>query len=290
MTAFLDFLNTFAIWIYIAGVIGVLFGIKMLFDARRAARTTLFTLEQEQASDRAFRAVLVMVAFTIVIAGVASVNQFVSPALPTPSPLIEPTQPSYTPPVILDTATPQPSSTPLPPTQPPQATLAPTKPQPSPAVTVAQTQPPQPTAAATQPPPPTAVPPTAALIYPQPPLDTPPDGDSIGSARLIIFGWGVDQYDNQVIPTSLPADQWYRVSIEFADKTTNQPRALVECFHESRIDTRTWGDVLDTRGNVADAAYSWYVQAVRAPDHGTCQSGSGSPLSPRSPVFKFTLR
>ena len=62
----------------------MLFGIKMLLDARRAARTTLFTLEQEQASERAFRAVLVMAVATVFIAAVAGINNFVAPAIPPP--------------------------------------------------------------------------------------------------------------------------------------------------------------------------------------------------------------
>src|SRR4026207_93859 len=98
MTAFLELLNTYAIFFYIAGVLAVLFGIKMLFDARRASRTTLFTLEQEQASDRAFRALLVMLGATLFIGGVAGINAFVAPALPTPEPdQVEPTAIAFTP-------------------------------------------------------------------------------------------------------------------------------------------------------------------------------------------------
>ena len=117
MTAFLELLNTYAIFFYIAGVIAVLFGIKMLFDARRAARTTLFTLEQEQASDRAFRAVLVMLGATLFIAAVAGVNAFVAPIVPAEDPdIIEPTVVPFTPPVRLPTATSQPTLTLPPPT------------------------------------------------------------------------------------------------------------------------------------------------------------------------------
>lgn len=288
MTAFLDFLNTFAIWIYIAGVIGVLFGIKMLFDARRAARTTLFTLEQEQASDRAFRAVLVMLAFTIIIAGVASVNQFLTPALPTPSPLIEPTEPSYTPPVILNTETPQPSPTTAPPTRPLQPTSAPTQP-PPPATTAAPTQPPARTAAPTEPPPqPTAVPPTAALVYPQLTLNSPPDGDTI-SAGNVRLRWGSNKNGDLEAPPTLPPDRWYRVAISYTSNSRNQAVTLVYCTHDNGMDRRTGLDIGETRGDSPDGIYKWTVLIVQSSSQQACVTGDFAALSPASATSMFHL-
>ena len=79
MSAFLDLLSAYAIWIYIVGVVGILLGIKMLVDSRRLSRATMFTLEQEQAGDQAFRAIVVMVLSALLIGGVSMVNAFIGP-------------------------------------------------------------------------------------------------------------------------------------------------------------------------------------------------------------------
>jgi hypothetical protein len=289
MTAFLELLNTYAIFFYIAGVVAVLFGIKMLLDARRASRTTLFTLEQEQASDRAFRAVLVMLGATLFIGGVAGINAFVAPALPTPTPdSVEPTAIPFTPPVVLRTVTSQPTLT-LPPPTPGAATVAPTRGAVVPTSPVAPTQPvatPPPTAPVA---PPTAVPTTSALIYPSPPLNTPPDGDSIGSNR-IRFSWGFNPASEKMdVPELLPQDQFYRLVITFTDKTKNAPAALVLCTHETSADQRTGINVSDYRNEAVDNLFRWSVVAVSASSQEACLAGDVAPLSPPSATFSFVL-
>lgn len=287
MTAFLSFLDSFAIWIYLLGVVGILFGIKMLFDARRAARTTLFTLEQEQASDRAFRAVLVMGGFTLLIAAVAGINAFVGPNVAVePTDIFEPTTAPYTPPVILPTATLQPTQTSLPPT------VAPTA---RPTEGVPPTQPPQPTltqsaAQATESaqPPPTVPPPTPEFIYLAPALNVPPNGDSIGSNK-VRFSWGVDQFGNLAVPANLPPDQFYRLVITFTDKDKNAQARIILCSHENSVDQRTGVNVDDYRTQAVDAQFQWNVTIVQAPSAQACQAGDFSPLSPTSPTFTFKL-
>ena len=81
-------------------------------------RTTLFTLEQEQASDRAFVPYLVMGGATLFIGAVAGINAFVAPAIPKEPTQVadQPTAIPFTPPVIIRTATPQPTLTLAPPT------------------------------------------------------------------------------------------------------------------------------------------------------------------------------
>lgn len=287
MTAFLELLQGYAIFIYIAGVLAVLFGIKMLFDARRAGRTTLFTLEQEQASDRAFRAVLVMLIATIIIGAVAGVNAFVAPAVPTPEPdQVQPTAIPFTPPVILDTATPRPTLTLAPPTA-PVSTVTPTPPAVPPTTNASQ-----PTVAPAQTVPvaqPTAPPPTtSALIYLAPPLNVPPNGDSIGSDK-VRFSWGKDEFDNDALPVLLPQDQFYRLVITFTDKTKNAPAALVLCTHESSVDQRTGVNVADYRNEAVDNLFQWHVTAVSSASQAACEAGEFSPLSPQSAVFSFKL-
>jgi len=284
MTAFLSFLDTFAIWIYLLGVVGILFGIKMLFDARRAGRTTLFTLEQEQASDRAFRAVLVMGSFTLLIAAVAGVNAFVSPNVPTQAPdILTPTVPPYTPPLIFPTATRIPTQTSLPPTAAP--TVKPTAPVTSTLAAVI-TAAPQPTAPVE---PPTAVPPpTSALIYLAPALNVPPNGDSIGSNK-VRFSWGVDQFGNLAVPAVLPPDQFYRLAISFTDKDKYAAARIVLCTHENSVDQRTGVNVSDYRTQAVDSQFTWNVTIVRAASQAACEAGEFSPLSPPSATFSFIL-
>lgn len=286
MTAFLELLQGYAIFIYIAGVLAVLFGIKMLFDARRAGRTTLFTLEQEQASDRAFRAVLVMLIATLVIGAVAGINAFVAPAVPTPEPdQVQPTAIPFTPPVILPSATPRPTLTLAPPTAAP--TARPT--QGGPTATPAAPQPTAEPVVTTPVEPPTAVPPpTSVLIYQAPTLNVPPNGDSIGSDK-VRFSWGVDEFGNLAIPAELPQDQFYRLVITFTDRTKNAPAALVLCTHVNSVDQRTGVNVADYRNEAIDNLFQWHVTAVRAASQGACEAGEFSPMSPQSAVSSFKL-
>lgn len=309
MTAFLELLNTYAIFFYIAGVIAVLFGIKMLFDARRSARTTLFTLEQEQASDRAFRALLVMLGATVFIGAVAGINAFVAPAVPPPETEVQPTAISFTPPVYLPSPTPKPTLTEPPPTEAPGGPTepaGPTKPA-GPTEPAGPTVPPPPTAAgatatrAVPPPtvtpeptttvePPTPVPPpTSAAVYPVFALNTPPNGDSIGSNR-IRFSWGFNPASEQLdVPEILPQDQFYRVVIAFTDKTKNDTSTLVLCTHENSADSRTGITVTDYRTQAVDNVFRWNVTAVQAASQAACEAGEFSPLSPTSATSTFLL-
>lgn len=290
MTAFLELLDTYAIFFYIAGVLAVLFGIKMLFDARRAGRMTLFTLEQEQASDRAFRAVLVMLGATLFIAAVAGINAFVSPIAPAQeTDVAEPTIVAFTPPVQLATATPQPTLTPPPATAAP-ATVAPTE-----AAVVATPVPVKPTAGVSptpevvEPPTPELSPePTSQFLYLAPTLNVPPSGDSIGSDR-IRMSWGVDEFGNLSIPQTLPPDQFYRLVITFTDRTQNSTSTLVLCTHENSVDQRSGVTVTEYRNEAVDNLFRWTVTAVQAPSQEACQAGDFQPVSPTSAVSTFIL-
>jgi hypothetical protein len=290
MTAFFELLQTYAIFFYIAGVIVVLFGIKMLFDARRAGRTTLFTLEQEQASDRAFRAVLVMLGATVLIGAIAGINAFVAPAVPTPEPdQISPTAIPFTPPVFIASATPQPTLTLVP------ATTAPVTVRATQASAITPTRaavPPTATAQAvvTQSAPPTVAPtPTSGLMYPAPPLNTPPNGDSIG-ANNIRFSWGYNQaagaYD---VPEILPPDQFYRVQIAYTSISQNKEQSIAICLHETSADRKTGIDLTDYRADAVEGNFKWNVVILRAASQQACKSGQGSPLSPPSATWGFKL-
>jgi hypothetical protein len=282
MTAFLDFLKSSAIWIYIAGVIGILFGIKMLVDSRRLARTTMFTLEQEQASDKAFRAVLVLFIFALIIVAVSVINSFVTPNLPLPTPESTAQQSTlqFTPPVILpSTATSTPTLTPeaqapppsVAPTREPQSTTAPTRPvvatptplspQPKPTVTNAPTSP-------------------GGLIYPLPVLVAPVDGETVGKDR-IQFRW-----DNGDVPPQLPTGQVYKITVQYTDSHSNQLQELPKCTSFSNEWTTTWQVLVDARGKAVGNKYSWFVVVLQllSPDS---PCASGTPISPPSKISSY---
>jgi hypothetical protein len=273
MSAFLDLLSAYAIWIYIVGVVGILFGIKMLVDSRRLARTTLFTLEQEQAGELAFRAIVVMVVFGLLIGGVSAVNAFIAPARPTPIPLIaRQTTVAFTPVLILPTFTTVPTLTPEPPTEAP--TEPPTREAPP---TVQATVPP-----ITQPPLSTKAPTPPPASYPAPVLVAPLNGESISKGR-IQFRWDTDP---PIVPVELPAGQSYRVTVYYTDRDTNQRREPAKCSQFSTTDTTHWDDLLSAEGKAVDRFY-WFVVVVQLPNTPNANCYNGTPISPQSEVHTF---
>ncbi len=279
MSAFLDFLNAYAIFFYIAGAVFILFGIKLLADSRRMARTTLFTLEHEQANDQAFRAILIMIAAVLFIGAVSAINTFVTPVRPAPEGLIaQATTLPYTPPVVLPTITPVPTLTPAPPT--PTPTIARTQAAPPlPAKPTAVKPTPEPTAVPpTEPPPP----PPPAKSYPAPQLLHPGSGESISAAR-IQFSWQLD--------TELAAGDFYRVTVSYTDRLTNSAVVLVKCTDRGGVDTRIeWRTLADAQGTAVNGRFTWSVVIVGGLGGGAsaCDAGQGGPLSPPSETRSFT--
>ncbi|MGE5140842.1 MAG: hypothetical protein ACM3JD_15355 [Rudaea sp.] len=279
MSAFLDFLNAYAIFFYIAGAVFILFGIKLLADSRRIARTTLFTLEQEQANDQAFRAILIMLAAVLFIAAVTAINTFVTPVRPVPEGLAaEATTLPYTPPVVLPTITPVPTLTSAPPT------AAPTVPatraaSPVPAKSTAVKRTPEPTPVTPTEPPPSPVP---AKSYPAPALLHPGNGESISAAR-IQFSWELE--------TQLASGDFYRVTVSYTDRQTNSPVVMVKCTERSGVDTRIeWRTLGDAQGAAANGRFTWSVVIVGTGGGGAsaCDAGQGALLSPPSETRTFT--
>ena len=177
MIAFAEFISNYAVWFYVAGTVGILYGLKMLFDARRQSRTTMFSLEQEQASEQSFRAVWVMFGFALVIGVVWGANTFLVPNVPNTVVTIPRTPTTIPKVVVLPTFTPIPSATPEIPT--PTRTLVPTR---------APTETPLPTIPIVFRPSP-----TQAVSLPAPVLIDPPDRENfIGENKAnsaITFRW-----------------------------------------------------------------------------------------------------
>ena len=112
MTAFVAFVQTYAIWLYLLCALGILIGFKILADARRLARTTLFSLEQERAGERTYRAILLIIVLLLAMGAVTTVNVLIAPAVPQQeSPILRgPTATLAA--VVFPSSTPPPSVTP----------------------------------------------------------------------------------------------------------------------------------------------------------------------------------
>ncbi len=290
MSAFLDLLQAYSIWLYIIGAFVILFAIKMLVDSRRQARTTLFTLEQEQAGERALRAALLMVGTMVVILGILGINTFVAPARPQLTPVAtKQSAAMYTPAIVLPTFTTVPTLTPEGPSPTPTVaasqTVTPTRsvqptlsPAPPTAASAPPTQapPPEPTKPAVQP---------ATTTYIKPPLSRPVNGDRISSGK-IQFIWG----PNDEVPAHLPPGQFYKVIVQFKARDTNAPMTLVKCTADSSVDTKQWGKALgDAQGSAVDSLLSWSVVVMQVPSGkpGDCDAGAGTPISPPSDTWNF---
>jgi hypothetical protein len=285
MSAFLDLLSAYAIWIYIAGIFGILFAIKMLVDSRRQARTTMFTLEQEQAGEKAFRAVLLLIVFMLLIGSVSAVNAFIAPARPPTTPVVAQATSAavFTPPVILPTATNVPTLTPAPASPTPPPVIATPTPGAQPTSTPARptnTPPPPPTAAPTKEPSP-----QAANTYPKPNLNAPVQNDHISAGR-IQFIWGQDG----AVPQQLPPGQFYKVIVHYTDHNSNAPQTLVKCIQFNSVDTKIWGQTLgNAQGNALNGKFTWFVIVMQVPSGNSydCDAGAGTPLSPPSDTWTF---
>lgn len=266
MTAFVSFVHAYAIWIYLLCAFGILIGVKMLTDARRLARTTLFSLEQERASEQSYRAIIligVLLAATVVativnVVGGAIVPAPVSPILggatPTLSAIVFPT----------NTASPTLTRTPLPATETPFLTS-------TPVITATATRAIKPTTTATLTPP--------AFPLPAPTVTGPvPNGGTwIGEGQAnaaITFRWNCDQ-------CALGPNDWYEVVISYVDKT-GVPRTIAGRTQDKFLSLRRIldGGPFEIYQKAKENTYQWYVQIKR--DTGD------QPLSPPSEVWKFT--
>lgn len=111
MTAFVAFVKSYAVLLYLLCVLGVLFALKMIGDARRMARTTLFSLDQEHAGEQTYRAAMIILVSLAGIGAITAVLAFVAPVIPTAqSPIVR--APTSTLVFIFPSNTPLPTYTP----------------------------------------------------------------------------------------------------------------------------------------------------------------------------------
>lgn len=268
MAALISFVGTYAIWIYLLCALGVLIGIKFLTDARRLARTTLFSLDQERAGEQTFRSILLILFFMATMAVVAFLNSVVGPAAPISESLIlrgtTPTLSAF----VFPSNTPVPSSTPtlVKPTETPFLTSTPT--------VATSTRLPTVRPIVTAPPVLSQLPSATATSRAPAPVLTGPPNNMVTTGRPranadLTFKWECEQC------LSTPNDVYVLV-ISFVDKRTGFPNSkggrTTEKFY-------VMGSILvedDFYQQAKDDAYQWYVEVRR-----------GSETLSKSVVWKF---
>ncbi len=269
LTAFVSFVQTFAVWIYLLCGFGILFAIKMLVDAQRLSRTTLFSLEQERASEQTYRALLVMAIFFVAIVAVTLVIGVLAPIVPSGGPVILRGATATLAPLVLPTNTSIPTLT-LPPPRPTETIFATNVP-----VT------PMVIRTATRPALPPAPPATATIVYafPAPKIAGPiPNGVVVtGFDRArndLNFQWTWDCAQCRLGP-----EDRFVITVSFVDKTTGATRFVGGGTQNNYL---TMWDILRGSGQEVwhqskEDAFQWNVQVKRGEQ----------PLSPPSETWRF---
>ncbi len=266
MASFVVFVRAYAVWIYLLLALGILLGIKMLVDARRLSRTTLFSLDQERATEQIYRA-LVLIGLTIlmlfVVTGLVFLVAPLAPQQETPI-LRGPT--ATLPALIFPTNTPIPTATAtaLPPTETPFFTATPV------AATATRT--------VIKPTAPPALP-TSVFALPAPVIVGPvPNGVVVtGEARAVNdlkfqWTWNCDA-------CRLGPGDRFVVTVSFTDRASGGPRWVGGGTTNSFL---TMADIIRGAGvevwhQAKDDAYQWSVQVKRG----------DQPLTPPSETWKF---
>jgi hypothetical protein len=245
LAAFISFLSTYAVWFYLAGLIAILFAVKVFLDARHQARTTIFSLEQEQSAERSIRALIVVVIIGLVMGALTAVNVFVAPTVPTPVPAVaQQTPPTIEVPIIRPTATPLPTATRVPPS-PTETEVLPTPEEVTPTEV--------PTTVVTIPRP------TRTIVVSLPAVTlTRPKNNTVetgpGKAKLaltFIWTWCDTCYQ--------PGDM-FEVHVKYLERATGQPVELSLTTPAPGLQLEKFGDIYQ---KAVDDKYEWYVIVLR---------------------------
>ncbi len=264
MTAFVSFVRVYGVWLYLLCALGMLFGIKLLVDARRLARTTLFSLEQERAREQTYRGIILIVVSVLVMVAITLVSllgaAFVAPA---ESPILRGATPTF-PAIVFPTNTPVPTftRTPLPPTETPFVTSVP--------ITSTATRVVKPTALPV--PPATPTPPLPAVTLTAPPNGNVFTGSGQANAAMTFkWNWNCDQ-------CKLGPDDRFVITINYID-TNGKPVAIgggtQNNFFVLAEIIRGYGQ--DVWHQAKEDKFDWYVQVKRG----------DQPLTPPSDTWKF---
>lgn len=282
MIAFVTFLKSFGIWIYLLCALGILFGIKMLYDARSLSRTTLFTMDQERAVEQTQRGLLLIAIMAVVVFFTTLVIVVVSPFMPQPEPPIArgvtPTVANIFPTSV---STPTPSSTAIPATETPFMTGTP----PPPPAAASNTPLPVVTRASLTPAITSNLLPAPKLIYERnkdPVFDgvvVTGDGEATTRNRLIFkWDWVCDQ-------CVLGPNDKFVITVSFIDKLSGLPKSFGGSTAQQKTLTmydvlRSYNDPSQFYQKAKEDQYTWFVQVKRAP--------GDQPISAPSEIWKFT--
>lgn len=249
-------------------MLGILLALKLLIDAQRLSRTTLFSLEQERASEQTYRALMLIVVLFLAILVVLLINVVVAPLVPPTSSIpLRGTTPTVLP-VVLSTQTPTPTTTFTPPPR-----------IPVPSATLSATA----TRTATRLPAPPSPLPTATLAYlfPAPKIIGPlPNGGTwIGEGQAnaaITFRWTCEQ-------CVLGPNDWYEVVITFIDRN-GIPRTYAGRTQSTALSLKRIyeGGGFELYQKAKEDVFHWYVLVKREPGN--------HPISPPSETWKFVWK
>lgn len=134
MTVLIELIDNFAIWIYVACALTILVYLRAIYLARKERGASLFTIEKEVATGKAYRATFTILGLLIIVSLVAFVDVYLAPSLgvvlgnrsprtpvvlPTSTSTLPPPTPTSTPtrgPIVRPTPpwTPTPEETPTP--------------------------------------------------------------------------------------------------------------------------------------------------------------------------------
>jgi hypothetical protein len=81
MTVLIELIDSFAIWIYIACALTILVYLRVIYLARKERGASLFTIEKEVATGKAYRATFTILGLLVIISLVAFVDMFLAPSL-----------------------------------------------------------------------------------------------------------------------------------------------------------------------------------------------------------------
>jgi len=100
MTVLLELIDSFAIWIYVACALTILVYLRVIYLAKKERGASLFTIEKEVATGKAYRASFTIVGLLVIISLVAFVDLYLAPTLSVAAGSGTPTGP-----VVLPTST-----------------------------------------------------------------------------------------------------------------------------------------------------------------------------------------
>jgi hypothetical protein len=81
MTVLIELIDNFAIWIYIACALTVLAYLRVIYLAKKERGASLFTIEKEVATGRAYRATFTIFGLMVILSLVAFVDVYLAPTL-----------------------------------------------------------------------------------------------------------------------------------------------------------------------------------------------------------------